>query len=1101
MKLLMRAFLCLSLALCSVVWVDSSSAQTAISTNNIIVNLNSFAGINPSAVRLVTVTPLYWAPVGSTVFVNPPLTITVAQQPSLTNGTVTISNQVCGVPYQIAFSGYTVWRTNYFIPANTNPAVTLTPNYFGRYIDSGNFWYSHPDFAVTNVTQINFDGTNGGAPLAAGENVTLTQSGVTNVVSVTNGTFDAYGDWKRSTNAALSALSQNDGSALILQQAVTNNIKGWGAYGDGVHDDTAAIQAAILNFTLNTNGYGGKITFPAGIYNITHLSFGNYYGLHLEGDAAGGTILQCTDYATNAVIAMTNVYQTIIENLNIYGNGQVQRSLLQQHVDPDNFPCTHGGIGRTLIKNVIFFGGQYSYLVDSGPTNASNNSENICENSSFFGAAISGPTFCGSQSYNNTLLNCNLSSPVANWDGISAGVGSYNVHGGSMTQSLAPAFRLYSSVESFNVQDMRLETIPMMAQSDGPGNAGYTASFAHLFIDSFNFTNNGDHTRLVYWRSPGTLKLDGVNVFANPGETNVVELDNFFSTAVGAVTLENNILQAPFSDPVVVDAGTWYVHKVNNLSANGDLVPVDTPWSNGDEYWTNGVKMFESQFFRGAWSYIPYPGFVANLATFYQTNGSLGLTIDNNGLPHGDASGLTNLQLYPFATNYTADARIWVLTTNTGAVSWWLATNNLPIGAGGGGTATNAVTSVAQTNAAVPSIQSSAPTVLWMPLYSLLTDLANGTNAVKSYASSVTNGFPWGTLYDAAGAGTAAATATGTTITNGYNAAITASAVVLTNSYNGAIALGGTSITNAITAGTNAVMVALANGTNATLAALAAGTNAVKAYTGTATNDTFIYVRSYAMGVSNAAVQASTNSAAATAIQLIAAATNALAPPSGTVTTNYPGGIFAGYGTFTNGITVYGPLNLAGGGAGVFIPTNLYVQSVTSTNGSTNLNLTANTIVYADAAKGLQSVGNIVGGSFTAGTLTIIPLGTTNSPGLTVSNLVITTTNATINATNVTHDGYHREKYNATTATNLALTVANSYDGFEFSLTFDTGATTNAILLIPTNLVPGGIRFCSPSNLFTLYAPWWGVTNNAPGGVVMSYMTNSGKAFINVKPY
>ena len=54
------------------------------------------------------------------------------------------------------------------------------------------------------------------------------------------------------------------------------NVKDWGAKGDGVNDDTAAIQNAI-NYCISTAGGtkqpGGKVFFPAGRYAITNGSY------------------------------------------------------------------------------------------------------------------------------------------------------------------------------------------------------------------------------------------------------------------------------------------------------------------------------------------------------------------------------------------------------------------------------------------------------------------------------------------------------------------------------------------------------------------------------------------------------------------------------------------------------------------------------------------------------------------------------------------------------------------------------------------------------------------------------------------------------------
>jgi hypothetical protein len=49
-----------------------------------------------------------------------------------------------------------------------------------------------------------------------------------------------------------------------LLGSVTINVKDYGAYGDGVHDDTAAIQNAIFQVFPGSSGDG--VYFPAGTY-------------------------------------------------------------------------------------------------------------------------------------------------------------------------------------------------------------------------------------------------------------------------------------------------------------------------------------------------------------------------------------------------------------------------------------------------------------------------------------------------------------------------------------------------------------------------------------------------------------------------------------------------------------------------------------------------------------------------------------------------------------------------------------------------------------------------------------------------------------------
>jgi hypothetical protein len=85
-------------------------------------------------------------------------------------------------------------------------------------------------------------------------------------------------------------------TALDFRYGIVFNVLTFGAVGDGTHDDTAAIQAAI-DAAMASSGVGGKIVyFPttSGHYHYTHLNIiaSGDVGLTLQG-ANGGSYLRC----------------------------------------------------------------------------------------------------------------------------------------------------------------------------------------------------------------------------------------------------------------------------------------------------------------------------------------------------------------------------------------------------------------------------------------------------------------------------------------------------------------------------------------------------------------------------------------------------------------------------------------------------------------------------------------------------------------------------------------------------------------------------------------------------------------------------------------
>ena len=76
-------------------------------------------------------------------------------------------------------------------------------------------------------------------------------------------------------------------SLRTLTESVSLNVRRFGAVGDGVHDDTAAIQAAI-----NCCPPGGRVRIPAGDYLVTPLFLKSHITIEIQ---QGATLRLCTD--------------------------------------------------------------------------------------------------------------------------------------------------------------------------------------------------------------------------------------------------------------------------------------------------------------------------------------------------------------------------------------------------------------------------------------------------------------------------------------------------------------------------------------------------------------------------------------------------------------------------------------------------------------------------------------------------------------------------------------------------------------------------------------------------------------------------------------
>jgi pectate lyase-like protein len=108
------------------------------------------------------------------------------------------------------------------------------------------------------------------------------------------------------------------------------NVKSYGAKGDGIADDSSAIQTAINALDRGAEiGGGGTVYFPRGVYKITRSLLISGTGSRqrhnfiIQGDGPGASVLRATSGLSNAALlkvdgsAVTRIYNPTIRDIGI----------------------------------------------------------------------------------------------------------------------------------------------------------------------------------------------------------------------------------------------------------------------------------------------------------------------------------------------------------------------------------------------------------------------------------------------------------------------------------------------------------------------------------------------------------------------------------------------------------------------------------------------------------------------------------------------------------------------------------------------------------------------------------------------------------------
>lgn len=283
----------------------------------------------------------------------------------------------------------------------------------------------------------------------------------------------------------------------MIAGAVTN-VRDYGAVGNGVANDTAAIQLA-----LDTAPDKSAVYFPAGTYLVGNITIPNKF-LTLFGDGQWETVVQAHSSISNANYLVAS--EAYVDNLTSGNNPLIVKDM-----------CFNGS---TYADNVFVLYGFYSELVNCQFTSPNNAGAALLLTSD----GISGSA-CSSTLVENKILNCRI-------NGGGAGAAAFNMT--SAGQKLTDMMFLGNVVWNGNA------TFTAMAGTNVSDNHFYGAavSFNRLSIGTIISKNYFEDVVSINDFIASTVTFDN-NVlltrlsvtFGNSGKTAVLNNNNFQSTA------------------------------------------------------------------------------------------------------------------------------------------------------------------------------------------------------------------------------------------------------------------------------------------------------------------------------------------------------------------------------------------------------------------------------------------------------------------------------------------------------------------------------------------------------------------------------------------
>jgi len=343
------------------------------------------------------------------------------------------------------------------------------------------------------------------------------------------------------------------------------SVKDFGAVGDGVTDDTAALQAAIASFPNQGSPTWESwcLFFPNGVYKTTaKITVKNQQFGRIIGSAAtiignfNDTVIQFGDGSGVADNLWFHVEGLNVQQQNTGASAYAVRAF-------HNYSCT--------FRNCFFYGGQYAFTLDGNA--------NVIEGCTFR-SGIAGNVLAAGASNNqaNKFIGCSneLSAGYGYDFSVAAGLGGLTVVDGGYTEANAlGAFRIKNSQKA-TIRDVYLNVQNLAPGVVLDGTVG--ADYAQPFVSVEGCNILGDASTSTPFIKELTANSINAQYRNNRVETGIVDMygaaprsinidrKRKFSTVVNGTSIVNTDATGASDGWTLAGGGTGNVGAVSSVS-------------------------------------------------------------------------------------------------------------------------------------------------------------------------------------------------------------------------------------------------------------------------------------------------------------------------------------------------------------------------------------------------------------------------------------------------------------------------------------------------------------------------------------------------------